>query len=213
MKKLSIIVAALSLSGFSYADLGIMDTTSEAAAKTEASNLGITQVYDHPGDVANGQFVVPVQYNRTNAEGNGAEFDSNDSKKNDIDYVPLSQLKGSVGATGASGSDGAAGSQGVQGVQGTKGDTGAKGDKGEKGDRGDDGNNRLTLNLGVGVRWYDWKHVSLTSGYRYDVRHFGHTVDMVVFNIKLGRSHEERLLEAQNKKIEALEAALLRLQQ
>src|ERR1700686_4183513 len=82
------------------ADLGIMDTTSETNAKTGASNIGITQIYDHPGDVANGQYVVPVAYNRMAAEGNGTETQAGDAKPNDVDYIPLAQLKGAAGAAG-----------------------------------------------------------------------------------------------------------------
>lgn len=191
MKTIWTLAAVASLTGVAFADLGIMNTTSESTAKNEAAGIGITQVYDHPNQSPNGQFVVPVQYNRTNAEGNGAEFDSNNSKKNDIDYIPLTQLKGAAGAAGA------AGSAGATGAAGQKGDKGKDGADGKDGRNGTDAtiDNHLFLNVGLDLRWYDWKHVSLNSGYRYDVRHFNHTVDIAVVQIKLGRSYEQRELD------------------
>lgn len=201
--KCAFILAASST--FAFADLGIMDTPSETTAKNGAASAGITQVYDHPDQSPNGQFVVPVQYNRTNAEGNGAEHDPNNSKKNDIDYVPLSQLKGAAGTNGA---DGAVGNTGANGSKGDTGETGQKGDKGDKGEPGDNGEHRLTVNIGAEVRWYDWKHVAVASGYRYDVNHHSHTVDAVIFQIKLGRSYEDRRLDALQKKLDRLERLL-----
>lgn len=211
MKKM-LIVGIVALVSPVYADLGIVDTVSELAAKTGASNLGILNVYDHPGDVSNGQFYVPVQYNRTNAEGNGTEHDANFSGRSDIDYINLSDLKGAQGVAGASGSNGSDGSNGVngsngatgsQGAQGNKGDKGDKGNKGDKGDTGKNGangtsanaDNQLHLNVGAEVRWYDWKHFALSSGYRYDVRHYNHTVDMAIIQIKIGSSYEEREIQ------------------
>lgn len=183
-----------------FADLGIMDTASETNAKNGAAGVGITQIYDHPADAPNGQFVVPIQYNRTNAEGNGTEHDSNDSKANDIDYVPLSQLKGATGAQGVAGSQG---STGAQGNTGAKGATGAQGKNGVNGVNGTDAtiDNHLFLNVGLNVRWYDWKYVSLNSGYRYDVSHYNHTVDMAIVQIKLGRSSEQRDLDRLRKQL------------
>lgn len=183
------------------ADLGIADTASESAAKGELSSLGVTTLYDHPADAPNGQYVIPVEYNRTAAEGSGGEHDANDGKNNDIDYVPVSQLKGAAGA---------AGTQGTRGVQGDQGIQGVKGDKGDKGDTGDNGNSRLNLNVGASVRWYDWKYVNLTSGARYDIRHYGIEVDMMMVNIKLGRSYEDRKLDNQEKEIQELKALLVR---
>lgn len=202
MKRITVILVAASMCGAARGDLGIQDTASEAAAKGEAATLGVTQVYDHPADAPNGQYVVPVQYNRTSVEGNGTEHDPNDASRNDIDYIPLSQVKGAAGPAGQAGTDG------TPGARGTKGDTGAKGEKGDKGEPGDDGDNRLTLNIGAQVRWYDWQHVSLASGYRYDVRHSGHTVDMLVIQLKLGKSYEQRVAERQQGEIEALQRSL-----
>lgn len=201
MKRLMALVVMVTQ--VAYCDLGIMDTASESAAKNEVAGMGVTQVYDHPNQPPIGQFVVPVQYNRTNAEGNGTEHDGNDSKPNDIDYVPLTQLKGATGA------------QGIQGTQGSVGATGTKGDIGDKGNNGANGkdgrngidatiNNHLFLNVGLNLRWYDWKHVSLNSGYHYDFRHFNHTVDVAVIQIKLSRSYEQRELESLRKEVELL---------
>lgn len=212
MKKVLILGLFTALVGPAWADLGIMDTVSETQAKTNASSLGVTQIYDHPNDVANGQFIVPVQYNRTAAEGNGAEHDPNASKPNDIDYIPLSQLKGTNGINGSNGVNGAVGSQGDTGVAGKDGQNGKDGLNGKDGRDADDMNNRLTVNVGAEVRWYDWKHFALGSGYRYDAWHGGHTVDALVFQIKLGKSYEERTALAQDARIKALEAAISRLQ-
>lgn len=198
MKRVGLCVGLmLAVAGDSFAGLGIMDTVNETLAKTGASSLGVLDVYDHPADVSKGQFYVPVQYNRTNAEGNGAEFDPNTSTKTDIDYIPLSQMKGMQGAQGVQGTEGTAGARGVQGQTGQKGNDGKDGKDGKDGHDGTDANinNNLFLNIGSDVRWYDWKHVALHSGYRYDVRHFNHTVDIAVIHVKLGRSYEEREIE------------------
>lgn len=192
MKRVGICAGLLlTIAGTSFAGLGIMDTVNETLAKTGASNLGILDVYDHPSDVSKGQFYVPVQYNRTNAEGNGAEFDPNTSTKTDIDYIPLAQLKGAQGAQGTAGDTGAAGSNGKNGNDGKDGKDGRDGRDGTDATI----DNHLFLNVGADIRWYDWKHVALHSGYRYDVRHFNHTVDIAVVHIKLGRSYEQREID------------------
>lgn len=213
MKKTILSMLLVSFAVPVWADLGlnfpiVTDSVNEFNAKQGVSNLGITQIYDHPADVPQGQMFVPIEYNRVGDPGAGEQDPNTPHNTNDIDYVPLSQLKGTNGAAGIAG---AVGSQGAQGQQGVKGDTGAKGDKGDKGDPGDDGNNRLTLNIGAQVRWYDWKHIALTSGYRYDVRHFGHTVDVLVVQIKLGKSYEERTLEEQAKELRDIEEMLRRM--
>lgn len=212
-KKILLFIASIGLYFPLYADMGmnfpiVTDSVNEYNAKAGASQLGITTIYDHPTQAPQGQIYVPVEYNRAGDPAAGEQDPNAPKNTTDIDYVPLSQLKG---ANGAAGIAGAVGSQGAQGQQGVKGDTGAKGDKGDKGDPGDDGNNRLTLNIGAQVRWYDWKHIALTSGYRYDVRHFGHTVDMLVVQIKLGKSYEERTLERQAKELRDIEEMLRRM--
>lgn len=208
-----LLIAAILVPTVAFADLGISDTVSESAAKNSASGMGITTIYDHPNDSPNGQFVVPIQYNRTNAEGNGGEHDPNDSKPNDIDYVPLTQLKGATGAAGVAGATGNTGSKGDTGSIGKSGNDGKNGKDGKNGLDGKDASidHHLFLNAGLSLRWYDWKHVSLTSGYRYDFNHYNHTVDMLVVNIKLGKSYEQRELEAQKKEIESLRRMLLQL--
>lgn len=211
-KKMGAAIIGLFLLGLAcarpaHADLGlnfpiVTDSVNEYNAKAGASGLGITTIYDHPTQAPQGQMYVPVQYNRAGDPAAGEQDPNAPANTTDIDYVPLSQLKGQAGSAGTTGA------QGTQGQQGVKGDTGAKGDKGDKGEPGDNGNNRLTLNVGAQIRWYDWKHVALASGYRYDIRHYGHTVDMLVVQIKLGRSYEERLIEKQQKDIELLQRAL-----
>lgn len=100
--------------------------------------------------------------------------------------------QGVAGATGAQGPQGTTGSTGKSGADGTNGKDGAKGDAGTPGKDGNNELDALRLNLGIDVRWYDWKHVALTSGYRYDINHGGQTVDMLVVHIKLGSSYEDR---------------------
>lgn len=145
MKVSLLVISALVVTSV-HADLGIMDTASETAAKTGASGYGISTIYDHPADSPNGQFVVPIQYNRTTTEGNGVEHDANNSKPNDIDYVPLSQLKGATGAAGAQGVQGQKGAQGDQGIQGVTGQNGANG---QDGIVGKDGMNGVSGNNGA----------------------------------------------------------------
>lgn len=180
------------LTAASYADLGIMDTVSESTAKLGLSGLGISQVYDHPSTIPTGEAFIPVYYNRTNAEGNGAETVPNDTSKSDVDYVPASQMKGVAGSPGVSGTGGKEGKDGKDGRNGTDATI----------------DNHLFLNVGLDLRWYDWKHVALASGYRYDVRHYNHTVDMAVVQVKLGRSYEERRLEALNQKLNEIQKEL-----
>jgi Collagen triple helix repeat (20 copies) len=206
-------ILALNTSSFVFADLGnnypiVTDSVNEYNAKSGANGLGITTIYDHSTQAPQGQFYVPVEYNRIGDPAAGEQDPNAPPNTTDIDYVPLSQLKGAPGAAGAVGSQG---SQGMQGVQGVKGDTGAQGPKGDKGDPGDNGDNRLFLNVGAEVRWWDWKHIALTSGYRYDIHHYNNTVDMLVIQIKLGKSYEERILEKQAKEIANIEETLNRL--
>lgn len=204
LMRITVIAASLGLCLPLYADLGlnfpiVTDSVNEYNAKSGASGLGITTIYDHPTDAPQGQMYVPIEYNRA-GDPAAAEQDPNaPHNTTDIDYVPLSQLKG---ANGAAGTVGATGPQGVQGIQGVKGD------KGDKGDPGDNGDNRLTLNIGAQIRWYDWKHVALFSGYRYDIHHYGHTVDMLVVQVKIGSSYEERQNNALKARLEAVERLL-----
>lgn len=139
------------MSTFGYADLGVMDTISEISAKNEAKNIGVSIIFDHPNQISNGQYVVPVEYNRTNAEGNGTEFDPNYAGKSDIDYIPLSQLKGAKGDTGTTGNTGATGQIGAMGFRGETGAVGASGQTGkigEVGPQGSTGSQGLTGPIG-----------------------------------------------------------------
>lgn len=197
MKNVLLATGILALAGtMAFADMGlnypaVTDSQAEHDAKAGAAGLGVTQVYDHPTQAPDGQFYVPVEYNR-NGDPAAAEQDPNaPHNTTDIDYVPLSQLKGSAGV------------QGTQGTTGSKGDVGQAGKDGKDGRNGTDAtiDNHLFLNVGLGLRWYDWKYVSLNSGYRYDVRHFNHTVDIAIFQIKLGKSYEERLIDQLRKEL------------
>lgn len=166
-----------------HADLGIEDTASETAAKTQVSNLGVTQVYDHPGDVPNGNYVVPVVYNRTPAEGNGTETQAGDTKPNDVDYIPVSQLKGATGVTGATGITGKAGAVGPQGPAGRDAEAPS-----------------IDPRLGVEIREYDAEHWSVSSGASFGMQ--SSTARYIVqqtLTLKLGKSYEQRQIEKINK--------------
>lgn len=206
MKKLLITAATvMMLRGLVWADLGlnfpiVSDSQAEHDAKAGASGLGVTTIYDHPTQAPNGQFYVPIEYNRVGDPAAGEQDPNAPHNTTDIDYMPLSQLKGAAGTAGVTGA------QGTQGATGSKGDTGDKGKDGKDGTNGRDGsdaniNNNLFLNIGLSVRWYDWKYVSLNSGYHYDVNHYNHTVDIAVVQIKLGRSYEQREIDELKRKL------------
>lgn len=165
------ILAFASMPG--YADLGIEDTASETAAKTEASGIGVSTIYDHPGDVSNGSYVVPVVYNRTAVEGNGTETQAGDAKPNDVDYISLTQLKGATGAVGVAGT------------------------QGPKGDKGDPGKNleapAIDPRLDVEVREYDSQHWTMSSFASFGMQ--STTAQYIVgqrLTLKLGKSYEEK---------------------
>lgn len=192
-RTLGLVIMAVSVSN---ADLGInfpitIDSANETAAKQGASNLGVTTIYDAPTQAPNGEYYVPIQYNRPGDPGAGQQDPNSPTNTTDIDYVPMSQLKGANGTAGVAGATGA---------QGVKGDKGLKGNDGKDGLNGKDGkdaniDNTLTVNLGAMVRWYDWKYVSLNSGYKYDFNHGGHTVDAMIIQVKIGRSYEQREID------------------
>lgn len=97
---------------------------------------------------------------------------------------------------------------------GTPGPKGDRGPVGATGQAGRDGVNcvdcacdKNRLNIGGEVVWHEWdNHVGVRSGYRFDVRNEGHTVDLAVVQWRIGKSPEDRQLEALKRKIEALEA-------
>lgn len=202
MKTLAVLVGTLMTVSIARADLGlnypaVTDSQAEHDAKAGAAGLGVTTIYDHPTQAPTGELYVPVEYNRPGDPAAGEQDPNAPHNTTDIDYVPLSQLKGTAGAIGA---------QGTQGNVGSKGDTGDKGKDGKDGKDGRDGvdaniNNNLFLNVGLDVRWYDWQYVSLNSGYRYDVKHYNHTVDIAVIQIKLGRSSEQREIDRLRKQL------------
>jgi hypothetical protein len=135
---------------------------------------------------------------------------------NGCSETPIS-IVGPQGPIGPSGSPGVDGTNGTNGVNGVDGKDGKKGDKGDTGAKGQDGapgdnmDHRLTTNVGAEVRWFDTKRISIKSGYRYDANHHDNTVDAVIFEIKVGKSYEERIIERQGKEIAALRAQVASL--
>jgi hypothetical protein len=117
------------------------------------------------------------------------------------------------GDKGKDGKDGKAGPQGDVGPQGPSGNDGVNGNDGLDGKNGvdakpsNDMEHRLSVNVGASVRWYDWKNVSLLSGYKFDTNHQGHTVDALVIQIKLGKSYEERQIDKLLQDIKLLKSA------
>lgn len=120
--------------------------------------------------------------------------------------------QGERGEKGDSG-DSIVGPAGADGAS-IKGDAGVDGKAGLNGRDGSDAdiNHITTINVGVEVRWYDAKHYSLNSGYRYDLNHHGHTIDAAILQIKLGKSYESRQMEAMRKELVAYQAGLAALQ-
>lgn len=108
---------------------------------------------------------------------------------------------GPQGPQGPAGPTGPMGPQGLPGIAGEKGDAGNPGENGFNGRDGDHALDATRVNLGTSVRWYDWKHVNLTSGYRYDTNHNGHTIDAMMVNFKLGQSYEDRQIAELRSKI------------
>lgn len=86
--------------------------------------------------------------------------------------------------------------QGPAGPQGPQGDKGLDGKDGQNGRDGDDGYRSPAVNVGADVRWYDAKRFDVRSGYRYDVRNGGHTVDAIILGFKFGKSYEEKLIDS-----------------
>lgn len=99
---------------------------------------------------------------------------------------------GPQGPQGPQGEAGAAGVDGRNGNDGRPGDAGAPGATGASGPAGESSDKNLAVNVGAAVRWYDWKHVNLNSGYRYDIKNSAHVVDALIVGVKLGKSYEER---------------------
>jgi len=107
-------------------------------------------------------------------------------------------IQGPIGPAGKNGVNGQPGTNGINGIQGpagVKGSSGANGTNGTNGTNGKDGDSGLDAtheNIGVTVRWIDKQRFFLTSGYKFDVNHHEQEIDMMVLNIKIGSSYEER---------------------
>lgn len=111
---------------------------------------------------------------------------------------------GQNGHDGQNGQKGSDGSNGQNGTDGTNGSNGKDGKDGVMPPTPDNLEHRLNVNLGFDVRWYDWKHIALKSGYRFDMNHKGHVVDALVVELKLGKSSEEREMERLRRDIQEL---------
>lgn len=117
--------------------------------------------------------------------------------------------RGPPGPQGPAGPQGDPGIPGVSGAQGQQGDVGAvgatgqsiqgaPGKDGEDGQDGRDGNDALDatrLNVGAELIWFDEKRWALSSGYRYDLKHHGHTIDALILGIKIGDSYQDRQMK------------------
>lgn len=222
--RLHYVVLVMAISTASYADLGIMDTVSETAAKTEASGMGISTIFDHTSQAPSGSFYVPITYNRPGDPGAGEQDVNSPHNTTDIDYVPLAQLKGakgdtgntgaagvagSVGAIGNTGNDGAKGATGAtgnSGAAGTAGAPGAKGAVGPQGAKGDKGDSadvpQIDPRLNVKIRLYDSKHWSFSSFASFGMQ--SGTPRYIVgqeLELKLGKSAEQREIDKLRKEL------------
>ena len=109
------------------------------------------------------------------------------------------------------GPQGPAGKNGSNGVNGTNGINGKDGAVGVAGAPGSDASidNTIQVNVGAGVQWHEWdNHLSLNSGYRYDIHHGGHTIDALIVGYRFGKSAEDRRIDELKKQIESLRAAI-----
>ena len=132
---------------------------------------------------------------------------------------------GPQGMQGAQGPQGAAGKNGTNGVNGVNGTNGLNGTNGKDGKNGSDANAQwkgTDLAADVAVRLFDTKYVQVQAYDTYvfgsepsqDVLGAGHNQTIgtrVIF--KIGKSYEERRLEAQEREIKALEAVLNKVAQ
>lgn len=176
---LLVLSATMSYAENTIPNYGYYDNANEIAAKDRLIPH-VSSILDFDTQAQPGRYYIPITYQGGN---NGT----------DTDYIYADELIGKNG------------SQGTQGVQGAKGDTGAAGRDGTDATI----DNHLFLNVGATVRWYDWKYVSFSSGYRYDVHHYENTVDIAMVNIKLFQSYEDRRADALQKRIELLERKLV----
>lgn len=203
MKKLAMLLMSL-LTRAAYGDLGIMVNPNEILAKTGASNAGISQIYDHPNQVSNGQFYVPIVYN-----GNtGAEVDPH-MANSDIDYIPLTQMKGMNGTAGAPGVAGAAGQTGSSGQAGTNGVNGTNGKDGRDGKNAD---LRTQMEIEGILRLYDGKRFVIEAFDNYSLRDNHNNAFGGRLTYKIGKSYETRKTEALQSRLDALERNLALMQ-
>lgn len=126
---------------------------------------------------------------------------------------------GNGNGNGCSGEQGPAGPTGPQGLPGNDGQNGDNGIDGKDGSSGQDGKSagtRVMPVLDTAVRIYDGKYIQLQA---FNVLRFadhnkralgGSTEFMAGARIvfKLGKSHEERMLEKQQREIELLRQGL-----
>lgn len=71
-----------------------------------------------------------------------------------------------------------------------------QGNPGNDGRDGDDGLDALKVNVGAQVQWHEWdNHLSLNSGYRFDTRYHGHTVDALIVGYRFGESADGRRIK------------------
>jgi len=115
---------------------------------------------------------------------------------------------GVAGTPGTNGADGATGAQGVAGAQGVKGNAGtmgAKGATGAQGVRGDAANApAIDPRLNVRIRQFDSQHWTLASFASFGMT--SQTARYIVgeeLTLKLGKSYEERRLDALESRIAA----------
>lgn len=128
---------------------------------------------------------------------------------------------GNGNGNGCSEEQGPAGLDGTNGTDGSDGLNGTDGQSGKDGNNGKDGRNadtRVMPVLDTALRIYDGKYIQLQAFNvlrlaDHNKRALGGSTEFMAgarIVIKLGRSYEERLLETQQKEINALKQILLK---
>ena len=96
----------------------------------------------------------------------------------------------------------------IIGPAGPQGPEGAIGPSGKDGDSSD-GN--INLNVGVSARWLDAERWGLSSGYRYDIHHSGHIIDLAVLNLKIGKSYQDERIQRLRNELDTWKALVLKM--
>lgn len=100
------------------------------------------------------------------------------------------------------------GPPGLDGKDGKDGLNGTNGTNGIDGKDGLDGSNSTSANpsvsVGAEIVWFEKGRVSIGSGYDYDIRNKGHSINAARVSIRVGKSSTDMELEELRRQIEML---------